>query len=149
MRRALLLLSSLLLPACGERTPDAGISGDSATGMRSSTVAAGDTFNLNMGARVEAGEGLVVVFTGVLEDSRCPEGAQCIQAGRARLTLQASDSSGLSREIELATAPDSAARDTAFGRVVRLLSLTPVPASGVPVVQGDYTARLVVTAGVP
>ncbi len=149
MRRALLLLSTLLLPACGESTPDPGISGDSASGIRSSTVAADDTFDLNMGARVKAGDGLELALTGVLEDSRCPEGAQCIQAGRARLSLEVGDSSGLTRVIILATTPDSATRDTAFGRVVRLITLAPAPAIGVPVVQGDYTARLVLGPGGP
>jgi len=148
MPRSLAFAVLFVLAACGERTPAAGTAGDSASALNSSAVPAGDTFDLNIGGRAAAA-GLVVAFTSVLEDSRCPEGAQCIQAGRARLTLRAEDSSGLSREVGLATFPDSASRDTAFGRVIRLLSLTPVPAIGVPVVQGDYTARLVVSAGAP
>jgi hypothetical protein len=91
----------------------------------------------------------VVAFTGVLEDSRCPEGAQCIQAGRARITLRVSDATGLAREVTLVTSSDATARDTAFGRTIQLLSLLPAPAVGVPLVQGDYSARLVVMRGSP
>jgi len=45
-------------------------------------------------------------FAKLLEDSRCPSGAQCIQAGRVRVRLVVSRGDAGPVDVELATDPD-------------------------------------------
>ncbi len=46
---------------------------------------------------------LTVKFISVTEDSRCPEGTNCIWAGNAKIRIKASKSKGASKTFELNT----------------------------------------------
>src|SRR6185369_440519 len=64
----------------------------------------GQEFNLKIGqkARIK-GEGLAISFGSVAEDSRCPEGVDCIWAGNGKIIVKLSKPNGDSTSIELNT----------------------------------------------
>lgn len=81
-------------------------------------------------------------FVSVEEDSRCPEGVQCIVAGKARILLEVSGGGERPATVELSTAGESdAERD---GKTIRLLDLTPHPSTKRSIQPADYRARLVI-----
>ena len=49
------------------------------------------------------GRKLRVKFLSVMEDSRCPEGTNCIWAGNAKIKVRVTDNKGRSKEFELNT----------------------------------------------
>jgi hypothetical protein len=110
------------------------------------TVAAtlGQPFELRPGQRaVIAGEELTVRFTEVAGDSRCPTGAQCIQAGNAVVRAVLSRG-GKGMGTELST--DQEPRSTPYlTYTVELVSLAPrATARGGAVQPSRYRAAFVV-----
>ena len=83
-----------------------------------------------------------VGFEGVLVDSRCPKGAQCVWAGDAtvRVWLQRGAEARLSFELSTPPAPRQAI--STLGYQLRLLQLDPYPVAGKAVVLQDYVATL-------
>lgn len=54
------------------------------------TFSPGTPFSLKIGEAAESADGSIgIMFDGVKEDSRCPKNVNCIQAGRAIITLSA------------------------------------------------------------
>jgi hypothetical protein len=95
---------------------------------------------LSIGETVEVmGEGTTLKATEILEDSRCPPNADCIQAGRIRVRFQIVNSKGTffqeaalpKPEAETTEAPASGYRPT-------LSQATPLPFLGQTVPVGDY-----------
>ena len=82
-------------------------------------------------------------FSRLVQDSRCPPGAQCIWEGMAQIELVARQTPGAAQRIAL----DTQARQNApYGPYDLTLSgLMPRPLQGVPVSEGDYCATLRVT----
>lgn len=81
-----------------------------------------------------------MTFLGVTQDSRCPKGEQCITAGWARLSLEATPRGGAAVRFELDTARRT--ETEVGGYFVTLQSLEPYPVSGRPLAAADYVARL-------
>jgi hypothetical protein len=101
-------------------------------------------FKLRVGqeALVRPG-GLKVRFGAVLEDSRCPEGVDCIWAGNARIAARLSGAGGKSASVELNS--DIEPRQQSYmGYEVKLLDLAPRPRQGEKVDAKSYVATLVV-----
>ena len=58
------------------------------TGWPSNQADLGESFTLAIGESIGiSGEDMTIKFVEVTSDSRCPEGAQCIVAGEARIKL--------------------------------------------------------------
>jgi hypothetical protein len=91
-----------------------------------------------------AGERLTVNFESVLEDSRCPTGADCIWSGNARIRLKLSQPGEAAVTIELNThlEPRNA---TALKYEVRLVTLKPYPKLNEPIPPRAYKAVLKVS----
>jgi hypothetical protein len=89
---------------------------------------------------------LTIVFSRVLEDSRCPANALCVWAGNARIELRLASVTQAPASVQLNTfLPPNAA---AYGSYrISLLALQPYPGSspGQPVAPKTYTATLLVT----
>lgn len=105
-------------------------------------VKLGEEFKLGLGKSAAVrGEGLEIEFVSVVEDSRCPQGVDCIWEGNARVRLRLKRARGTPAEIELNTnlEPQRAAAD---GYEVRLTSLAPYPQANQPVDQKSYVATL-------
>lgn len=106
---------------------------------------AGQPFSLAVGEMVTV-DALDVTFVAVREDSRCPEGVDCVWAGNAAIELALAEAGAEPARIELNTNPDFATRATYRDHVVELLELHPRPrAEGGE--RGPYRARLRISAG--
>lgn len=93
--------------------------------------------------KVEGGA-LRIAFERVSEDSRCPEGVQCIQQGNARAHFAVTNRRGECVEFELNTSAEPS--EYRFGEyAIRLAKLAPHPtADGRPAPRG-YRATVVVS----
>lgn len=95
--------------------------------------------------RCEGGEELILAFTGVEEDSRCPEGVNCIQAGKVVVTLRANSLTGPAYRLTLDGADRAGNTAKIDGYTVELLKVDPYPANNRTIVADDYQATLRVT----
>jgi hypothetical protein len=86
---------------------------------------------------------LEVTFVSIAEDSRCPEGVQCVWAGRAvaEVRLRAAGSEPADVRLETTRAGETAAY---AGYTVRLLSVAPSPKKDEPVRPEAYRVTLTV-----
>jgi hypothetical protein len=102
-------------------------------------------FELKVGQEgIIQGEQLKVKFISVLEDSRCPKGETCIQAGKGRVSLQLTLPNKESKTVELSTAPTE--QETDFdGYQVKLVSLNPYPKMGSTVKPAEYVLNLTIS----
>lgn len=85
---------------------------------------------------------ITVKFLSLIEDSRCPEGANCIHAGNAQIKIEVGKN-GEKKIFELNTniGPKGAIFD---GYAIELISLTPVPAENIRINRNGYVATLAV-----
>jgi len=87
------------------------------------TVALGETFTIQVGESVSvSGAGLMVTFVSVVEDSRCPAGVQCIQAGNGAISVSMAKAGGAPAGLTLNTTegPRSATYGTNTVELVQL-----------------------------
>jgi len=108
-------------------------------------AALGNAVKLNVGevAYYES-EGLEMRFSAVIEDSRCPVSAQCIQAGRARVSIQLKTVTGDHAVISLEIDPLDDLRATKVLGVHTLTFLELEPYPGLETRDPDYEATLLV-----
>jgi hypothetical protein len=109
----------------------------------------GVPFELAVGqsSRHAAGD-LSLELDEILEDSRCPQQVQCVEAGIARLALTARIAANDAVGLVVHTNPNGSARLNDYE--IRLVGLTPVPQlPGDTIPQRDYRASLVVTQDCP
>ncbi|MEV5827339.1 hypothetical protein AB0L25_17345 [Spirillospora sp. NPDC052242] len=107
------------------------------------TVRAGEEFTLAPGGAARTADGFAVRFTGVPEDSRCPQEVDCAWEGDATVTVEitAAGASPVARELH--TNRRFATATAAGGRTVRLLGLAPAARQG-GVPAAEYRARLAI-----
>ena len=86
-----------------------------------------------------SGSKLTVKFISLIEDSRCPEDTNCIQAGNARIKVMVSKRGGESKTFELNTnlGPKG---ETFEGYAINLVNLTPTPRDNIRINRNGYTA---------
>ncbi|MCA1619360.1 MAG: hypothetical protein LC795_08645 [Acidobacteria bacterium] len=101
-------------------------------------------FTLKVGheALVRPG-GLKVRFGAVLEDSRCPEGVDCIWSGNARIAAELSGAGGKPASVELNSDVEPR-RQSYMQYEVSLLGLAPRPREGEKIDPKSYVATLLV-----
>ena len=94
--------------------------------------------------KVVPGSKLTVKFISLIEDSRCPEGARCIQAGNARIKVMVSRRGGESKTFEMNTnlGPKG---ETYEGYAINLVSLTPTPKDNIRINPNGYMATFTIT----
>jgi hypothetical protein len=106
------------------------------------SVALGQEFTLGPGQSVSLAEGaLSVRFERVTEDSRCPQGVNCVWEGDAVVAIVASRA-GASGQHQLHTSGRFARQATEGPYRIELLKLEPVPAEGTQVPPSQYAATL-------
>lgn len=151
MRRLSLLSLAGLVVACaggGATTtpapaPSVGATaGGGITGARLS-VTMGQQFSLHVGQSASvAGVSSVITFRAVRNDSRCPTGTQCVQAGNAEVVLDVAPAAGAPSSLTLNTTPPG--EKTLGNGILRLISLSPAPTAGATIDQSAYIATLCV-----
>lgn len=105
-------------------------------------VRVGEEFKLGVGKSAALkGEGLEIEFVSVGEDSRCPQGVDCIWEGNAKVRLRLKRARGAAVEIELNTNLEPRGSAT-HGYEVRLTNLSPYPKANEPVDKKSYVASL-------
>ena len=105
-------------------------------------VRLGEEFKLGVGKSAALkGERLEVEFVSVAEDSRCPQGVDCIWEGNAKVRLRLKRGRGAAAEIELNTNIEPQ-RSAAHGYEIRLTNLSPYPKGSTPVDKKSYVASL-------
>ena len=111
----------------------------------------GTPFDLAVGTSVEVGDdGLVVGFTGILADSRCPEGAVCVWEGDAEAALWVEVPGHPRQEFVLHTSPMFVQSQDVGCAVIHLLSVVPLASvDGPPIDPADYVAQLLVVYSGP
>ncbi len=107
---------------------------------QSQEVPAGAEFAVPLGATAHVAGGPAVTFVEVVEDSRCPIDAVCIQAGRATVRL-AVDVGGTRDELRLSTR-EGAVADTVGSYEIRLIALLPAPRAAAPTPPDAYRVSL-------
>jgi hypothetical protein len=154
MLRMSMLSVAALLAACGgggttmtpppsSPAPAVGATAGVATGAQLS-VTMGQQFPLHVGQSASvAGVSSVITLRAVRNDSRCPSGTQCVQAGNAEVVLDVARGGGAPSSLTLnTTTPPS---ETALGNgILRLISLSPAPLAGTTIDQSAYVATLCV-----
>ncbi|MCW5959498.1 MAG: hypothetical protein KIS76_05000 [Pyrinomonadaceae bacterium] len=87
------------------------------------------------------GDDFKIKFLSVLEDSRCPEGTNCIWAGNAKVELEIDAGANGMQKFELNS--DGDPREIVFaGRTVTIVDLTPRPAENVRIDKNAYVVTL-------
>ncbi|HLL76952.1 MAG TPA: hypothetical protein VK421_16980 [Pyrinomonadaceae bacterium] len=105
-------------------------------------VKVGEEFKLGVGRSAALkGGGLEVEFVSVVEDSRCPRGAECIWEGNARISLRLKRPRESPAEIELNTNLEPQ-RSSCLGYEVRLIGLSPYPVANEALDKKRYVAAL-------
>ncbi|MGI8788733.1 MAG: hypothetical protein ACR2HG_13340 [Pyrinomonadaceae bacterium] len=95
--------------------------------------------------RAVSGTNLTIKFVSLIEDSRCPEGVNCIWAGNARIKVQVkSPKSGGWQTFEMNTNAGPKG-DTLDGYAINLVSLTPTPKANTKIDGDCYTATFSVS----
>lgn len=91
-----------------------------------------------------AGGKLTIKFISIVEESRCPEGVNCIHAGNAKIQIKVAKRAGSAKTFELNT--NSAPNGISFeGYEIRLTNLDPVPKENIRINRNGYTATLVIS----
>lgn len=109
----------------------------------SKEVALGEPFEIRIGQQVSIKkESLKISFTSVAEDSRCPEGVQCIWAGNGKIVLRLNKARRGASVMRLNTTVEPK-EDDYRGYDVKLVSLSPYPQKDVPIRRKEYVATLV------
>ena len=113
-------------------------------------VSLGSEFSLRPGQEVRLkGQKLQLKFVSVPEDSRCPEGTQCIWAGNGKVALRLSEAGGRrpsSVMLNTTTEPQAIAHK---GFTIKLVRLTPHPKADTTIRPSAYVATLIITRGSP
>jgi hypothetical protein len=108
----------------------------------------GEPFELRVGRSAAlgvAGRDSTIRFVGVLEDSRCPIGVNCVWEGDAVARLELTDDAGAAA-IDLHTHPEREQARVHRGVRVRLVQLAPAPRADRRLDPDDYVATLIVEA---
>jgi len=100
----------------------------------------GEIISFKIGESAEInGPNFVVAFDAILEDSRCPTGAECFWEGQAVVNLLINKTQPV--EIIMRAAHEDLAKDTLDGFVYTLVNVTPYPDSKgtLPIPNEDYS----------
>lgn len=88
-----------------------------------------------------SGTQLTVKFVSVLDDSRCPEDANCIWAGNAKIQIKLKKSKGAWKTFELNSNLTEKTVEFA-GYKIKLTDLDPKPRTNIRINRHGYTATL-------
>ncbi len=103
------------------------------------------TINVRVGKQKKASRSKITIkFVSLIEDSRCPEGTNCVWAGNAKIkvSLKLDDDAAVISEMNT----NLGAKGTNCGSyAVYLTSLTPTPNANVRINRNAYTATFSIT----
>lgn len=86
---------------------------------------------------------LKIKFLSLIEDSRCPHNAQCIQAGNAKIQIEIREARGAAKTFELNT-NDKPQIILFAGYTIKLIELNPKPATNIRINRLGFMATFLV-----
>ena len=108
-RLPVILATILLLPvACaapGNTTNTVGPKTPAVNAANKTSVVDDSRFTLGLGQSIQLSDGSELVYTSLIDDSRCPPAVQCVWAGDAEIALRWKPTRGSSQELRLHTSP--------------------------------------------
>ena len=108
-------------------------------------VSLNQEFDVKIGQEVTIkGEGLKIGFASVAEDSRCPEGVNCIWAGNAKIALSLQKGKSKPAPVALNTGVEPG-RHSYMGYEVKLVGVRPYPKANTTTDKKSYVATLIVS----
>ena len=84
---------------------------------------------------------ITIKFVSVDEDSRCPEGANCMWAGTAKVTVKIRRGSGAWKSLQISTGTEPSAL-TFEGYELKVVTLTPSPSANSKLDPKRYVATV-------
>lgn len=90
------------------------------------------------------GAGFKIKFVEMVEDSRCPEGTNCVWAGNAKVKIEVRGGRGGSKSYEINSSTQPTVINYA-GYEIKLTGLTPKPAANVRINPDKYLATFEVS----
>ncbi len=140
-----ILTAITLIAACSSDEPDAPPT-VTPVPQQTTRAAPGETVTLAPGQSAEIdGENVELAFYQVVDESRCPAGAQCITAGTATVLMSLTGSDFDSGQISFFVPPGGSSTAVAGPYDVNLIALEPDPPPEGGVDEGDYRVSFSVT----
>ena len=139
LEKLLFLLPMVMLAACGSDTGDPDV--------MPASVPPGQEYVVGFGETILVGK-LLLEFTTLAEDSRCPASVMCVWAGNVRVLITATRGRATT-VLELNLNPQFPTRAVFEGYVIELRSVDPYPATPAPLPVQDYTVTLFVDVAQP
>lgn len=100
--------------------------------------------SLRLNKQAKASRSKLTIKFVAVEDSRCPQGVDCIWAGNAKVTVKITSRRGESKIFDLNTNLDT--KSVKFdGYEIKLGNVTPYPRSNVRINPSGYTASFTIT----
>ena len=138
MHKPILVIALLTLIAA----PGCAAGGETSTPQEATEVSINEEFVLGLGETADVvGEEMLVTFANVVSDNRCPEGAQCIEAGEIVCLLEIHRGGTIDSlsVTERGLFPDQSIEYLDY---VIVFHVTPYPEMGKEILPGDYRLRL-------
>jgi hypothetical protein len=102
-----------------------------------------EDFDLKMNQKAKLYDGdMLIHFADVTEDSRCPEGVNCIQAGKVVVKLMANETTLMLTKKGKQT---GGAEGNSGNYTIEMVEVNPYPKDGVKIDKDDYSIKLKVT----
>jgi hypothetical protein len=136
---AAVLMAAAGLAACSNSSSSGVLDPD--PGSANVVAAMGESFQLRPGQTARIGDGLVVGFRGVTNDSRCATDVVCVWAGDATLRIPVSLDRATWQPLDLHTTIDPRSANVG-SYTVTVVELTPAPKSDSRIPSDRYTVTL-------
>ena len=112
------------------------------------TTSLGEAFEIKVGQEATiTSQQLSLKFLSVSEDSRCPQGTNCIWEGNGKINIELTSQDQTSDTVELNTAMSLPSEATYLSYNISLLDLQPYPLAGSTIQQSEYIATVSVSTG--
>jgi len=116
--------------------------------QRSITASLGQAFDIKVGQEASiSSQQIKLKFLSVSEDSRCPQGTNCIWEGNGKVNIELTLTGQTSYVVELNTAMSLKSEEKYLSYTISLLDLQPYPSEGSTIQQSEYIATVRVTMG--
>jgi len=143
MKYAFFLLTCFSLLGCIQHRD-----GDIPDTETSIMASPGQTFDIKVGQEASiSSQQLTLKFLSVSEDTRCPQGTNCIWEGNGKVNIELTPTGQTSYVVELNTAISLKSEATYLNYQISLLDLQPYPTEGRTIQQPEYIATVRVSTG--
>ena len=103
-------------------------------------------FTLSPGQSVNiAGESMDIKFIGITQDSRCPTGVECIQAGNVSCNIDITQNGSRNHILLTETGGPGASQGYMSQKYMLVFNISPYPEAGKTISKSDYRLSMTVS----